>query len=266
MGGSRIALMLIAVVAIGIFALPSTMSVFGGTHTWYDIAGGGVPCAKCHADKYEELSMSDFHTTFAGGDSSDDCYMCHRADRDIRYAKGGGTPGVDTHAATTIACMACHEYEADIMKGPFAGGFKQPKNSQFTYTGKVSIDDSGTPQKISVISDGDHAVHNAYVQSAVDSNMMEDSNEACIACHTAVPMEIDWTRGYAMRSQSVADSLGDWTVQQLGASGTYAVTTYSDGYGDDASTTEPYVDHDVGSSLPSGGGRADWLDFSSERP
>jgi hypothetical protein len=227
MGGSRIALMLIAVVAIGIFALPSTMSVFGGTHTWYDIAGGGVPCAKCHADKYEELSMSDFHTTFAGGDSSDDCYMCHRADRDIRYAKGGGTPGVDTHAATTIACM---------------------------------------PQKISVISDGDHAVHNAYVQSAVDSNMMEDSNEACIACHTAVPMEIDWTRGYAMRSQSVADSLGDWTVQQLGASGTYAVTTYSDGYGDDASTTEPYVDHDVGSSLPSGGGRADWLDFSSERP
>lgn len=259
MGGSKIALMLVAVVAIGIFALPSTMSVFGGTHTWYDTAGDGVPCAKCHADKYEELSMSDFHTSFAGGDSSADCYMCHRADKDIRYAEGGGTPGVDTHAATTIACMACHEYDARIMKGPFAGGFAKPRGSQFNYTGKVSIDSSGTQ----VISDGDHAVHNAYVQSAVDSNMMEDSNEACIACHTAVPMEIDWTRGYAMRSQSVADSLGDWTVQQLGASGTYAVTTYSDGYGDDASTTEPYVDHDVGSS---GGSGADWLDFSSGRP
>lgn len=261
MEGSKIALMLIAVVAIGIFALPSTMSVFGGTHTWYDTAGDGVPCVKCHADKYEELSMTDVHSSFAGGDSSDDCYMCHRADLDIRYAEGGGTPGVDTHAASTIACMACHEYEAHIMKGPFAGGFKQPKGSQFAYTGKVSIDSD-----TQVISDGDHAVHNAYVQSAVNSNMMEDSNEACIACHTAIPMEIDWTRGYAMRSQSVADSLGDWTVQQLGASGTYAVTTYSDGYGDDASTTEPYVDHEVGSSLPSSGGRADWLDFSSDRP
>lgn len=257
------ALMLVAVVAIGIFALPSTMSVFGGTHTWYYIEGDVLPCVKCHADKYEELSMTDVHSSFVGGDSSEDCYMCHRADLDIRYAEGGGTPGVDTHAATTIACMACHESGAHVRdnnQGPFAAGFKQPSGSKFNYIGKVSID-SGTQ----VISDGDHAVHNAYVQSAVDSKMMEDSNEACIACHTAVPMEIDWTRGYAMRSQSVADSLGDWTVEQLGVAGTYAVTTYSDGYGDDASTTEPYVDHDVSSSVPSGG-RADWLDFSSERP
>ncbi len=63
-----------------------------------------------------------------------------------------------------------------------------------------------------------------------------------------------------MRSQSVVDSLGDWTVEQLGAIGTSSVTTYSDGYGDDASTTKPYVDYDMTQSVPSrGGGGVDWL-------
>ena len=281
MKSKGIALLTVAVVAIGIFALPSTMSVFSGQHTWYDISGGDVPCVKCHADKYEELSMTEVHSSFARGDASGACYVCHRADLDISYANAGdgrATPGGNSHAASTIACMACHEYEAHVRdnnQGPFAGGFEQPYGSPFTYTGEVSIDSGspqkgsvgppqkgsvGTPQEENIISDGDHAVHNAYVQSAVDSDLMVDSNEACIACHTAIPMEIDWSRAYAMRSQSVVDSLGDWTVEQLGAIGTSSVTTYSDGYGDDASTTKPYVDYDMTQSVPSrGGGGVDWL-------
>lgn len=266
MSGSKMALMLIAVVAIGIFALPSTISVFSGQHTWYDFASDGVPCVKCHADKYEEFSMTEVHSLFARRDSSDVCYVCHRADPDLTYAKGGGGgPGVETHAASTIACMACHEYDAHVRdnnEGPFAGGFEQPSGSPFNYgsVGSPQKGSVGAPQKGSIISDGSHAVHNAYVQGAVDSDLMEDSNEACIACHTAIPMEIDWSLGYAMHSQSVADSLGDWTVGQFEAAGTYAVTTYSDGYGDDASTTEPHIDHDVTPSVPSkGDSSADWL-------
>jgi hypothetical protein len=267
MSEKKIALMLVAVVAIGIFALPSTMSVFSGQHTWYDIASDGVPCVKCHADKYEEFSMTDVHSSFARRDSSDVCYVCHRADPDLTYAKGGGGgPGVQTHAASTIACMACHEYEAQVRdnnQGPFAGGFEQPSGSPFNYGGVVASQpgSEGVPQKHKIISEGSHAVHNAYVQGAVDSYLMEDSNEACIACHTAIPMEIDWSLGYAMHSQSVADSLGDWTVGQFEAAGAYTVTTYSDGYGDDASTTEPHIDHDVTPSVPSKVYRSpdDWL-------
>ena len=263
MSGSKIGLLLIAVVAIGIFALPSTISVFSGQHTWYDIASDGVPCVKCHADKYEEFSMSEVHSSFASSDSSDVCYVCHRADPDLKYADGGGSPGGDVHAASTIACMACHEYDAHVRgnnEGPFAGGFEQPSGSPFMYTsvGAPPKGSVGAPQKGSIISDGTHAVHNAYVQGAVDSDLMVDSNEACIACHTAIPMEIDWSIGYAMHSQSVADSLGDWTVRQFEAAGSYTLTTYSDGYGDDASTTEPHVDHDVTSSKGEGS-RYDWL-------
>jgi nitrate/TMAO reductase-like tetraheme cytochrome c subunit len=211
MSGSKMVLMLIAVVAIGIFALPSTMSMFGGQHTWYDIASDGVPCVKCHADTYEEFSRSEVHSSFARRDARNDvCYVCHRADPDLTYAKGGGSSATPAaHAASTIACMACHEFDAHVQdnnQGPFAGGFEQPSGSPFSYGGV------GSPPQGSVISDGNHTRHNACVQGAVDSALMEDSNEACIACHTAIPVEIDWDLGYAMHSQSVADSLGDWTV------------------------------------------------------
>jgi len=52
MNTNKIALLAIAIVAIGIFTLPSTVSLFSGQHSWYDLSGGGnqVPCEKCHAD------------------------------------------------------------------------------------------------------------------------------------------------------------------------------------------------------------------------
>ncbi|RLG31140.1 hypothetical protein DRN97_09675, partial [Methanosarcinales archaeon] len=117
--GYKIALMAIAVAAIGIFALPSTMSLLGGQHTWYDLGGAGVPCEKCHADVHAELSdQTAYHSSF-------DCYACHRANKTIQYAAGGGSvkPGKQAHAASTIACMECHEHNAKVTQGPFAGGF-----------------------------------------------------------------------------------------------------------------------------------------------
>jgi hypothetical protein len=210
MSGIKMVLMLIAVVAVGIFALPSTMSMFGGQHTWYDLASDGVPCVKCHADIYEEFSRSEVHTSFARRDASDGCCVCHRADSHLTYATGGGSSATPTaHAASTIACMACHEFNADVRdnnEGPFAHGFEQPSGSPFSYGG------AGSPPQGSFISN--HTRHNAYVQGAVDSALMEDSNEACIACHTAIPVEIEGDLGYAMQSQSVADSFSDWSVGQ----------------------------------------------------
>jgi len=57
MNGNKIVLILIAVVAMGIFALPSTVSLFSGQHTWYDISGipNDVPCEKCHAEIAGEM-------------------------------------------------------------------------------------------------------------------------------------------------------------------------------------------------------------------
>ncbi|RCV62948.1 hypothetical protein C5S53_16305 [Methanophagales archaeon] len=59
-----LALLVVAIDAIGIFALPSSVSLFSGQHTWYDLSNsvGGtsgvnnVPCEKCHAEWGQHLA------------------------------------------------------------------------------------------------------------------------------------------------------------------------------------------------------------------
>jgi len=89
------------VVAVGIFALPSTvLSLFSGQHSWYNISyGEKLPYIKCHADIYDEYLMSHVHGSLSGGDNTapqggsaanDACYACHRAvyTNRITYASG----------------------------------------------------------------------------------------------------------------------------------------------------------------------------------
>ena len=140
MKSSSLILMGIAVVAVGMFALPSTVSLFSGQHQWYYLGGYSsdtkLPCKKCHADVYEEYLQTDAHWTLSssGTDPDKACYACHRANNSITYATGtdarGGqsaTPGKQAHAASTVACMLCHQYGASsnvsTTAGPYAGGF-----------------------------------------------------------------------------------------------------------------------------------------------
>jgi hypothetical protein len=57
MDSKRIALLTVAICAIGIFALPGTVSIFSGQHSWYDLSAGQneVPCEKCHGDIADEM-------------------------------------------------------------------------------------------------------------------------------------------------------------------------------------------------------------------
>ncbi|MHC1573150.1 MAG: hypothetical protein ACXQTJ_01670, partial [Candidatus Syntropharchaeales archaeon] len=70
-------LLMIAVISIGIFALPQTAALFSGQHSWYNLSESGsqVPCMKCHGDINAEMidSNNGVHTTLA----SPGC-DCHR--------------------------------------------------------------------------------------------------------------------------------------------------------------------------------------------
>jgi len=142
MDGKTIALWTIAVVAIGIFALPSTVSLFAGQHVWYDLTDWSerhttVPCEKCHADIADEMaSHTGPHTELKGSWSGGSftglyCEDCHRVFYDYSgttqgqnpawpkytYAIGlgtGSTPGKEAHAASTVECMDCHGVVGDL--------------------------------------------------------------------------------------------------------------------------------------------------------
>ena len=253
---SVLLLMLIAVIAVGTFALPNSISLFSGQHTWYDISNKELPCIKCHADIYDEYMMTGAHGTLSGGsyDAPGDnpngaCYACHRVvyswrgnttGGNITYASGdgaGSTPGKETHAATTVACMACHEID-NVYGGPIAGGFEDPyarlgivndpvSGMNFTYN------DSTYP--------GGHAAHQGFVEGAINNTRMEDSNEACIACHTAIPVKITWTHAYSLEfnatyNESLSLPPTHFDTSNYTANGTKVVYSYGNGTGG-ASTT-----------------------------
>lgn len=258
--GNKIVLMAIAVVAVGIFALPGTMSLFSGQHTWYDISGDErLPCIKCHADIYEEYMGTGVHAMLGSGEASNDvanitkpndaCYACHRVAYTNKsgwtYASGygtGATPGEEAHAASTVACMACHEFNASfgsLVAGFPAGGFSDPyiniaydedpvSGLYFNYT-------NGTYP-------GGHAAHQGFIEGAINDTRMEDANEACIACHTKIPVKITWTHAeYLEFNATYNESLSlpptHFDTSNYSAEGTVEKTSYGN-YSGGANTSE----------------------------
>jgi len=217
MNSNKLVLVAVAIVAIGIFALPSTVSLFSGQHTWYDLnpAGNQLPCQKCHQDIQDEMISGDngVHTTLAAPGCD-----CHRVNTtDTRFgtgvADGDGagfsTPGTKAHAAATIACMLCHEQGTNF---PFAGGF----NQTVVYEGSTPVyyynSTTGTG--------GEQAAHNAFIREAIKDPLMEDSNEACIACHTRIGVNITWSKKVWLDFDATENATGEWTVGNWTAGGT----------------------------------------------
>lgn len=221
-------LMSIAVVTVGTFALPATMSLFAGQHYWYNLnaEGNQVPCEKCHADIFEELDLSDVHVNFTGGTAGAadrrDCEACHRADARFNYSKGDGagsyTPGTKAHAASVVACMLCHELGASnvsTLAGYPATGFNITglATSEFNYS-------NGTYT-------GEYEAHNAFIARAIDNTTLQDSNEACVTCHTHVAVKINWTHARSLEfdigiGTPMTTDVGvhNWTLSNWAVNGT----------------------------------------------
>lgn len=85
---AKFTLAIIALVGIGVFALPSTMSLFTGQHAFYNIdaEGNQVPCVKCHGDIQSELKSTHSEVTGTDGPhASMTCEMCHRAEKGAAF-------------------------------------------------------------------------------------------------------------------------------------------------------------------------------------
>ena len=264
MNSNKVALMLIAILAVGIFALPSTMSLFAGQHVWYDLSGtdNQIPCEKCHADIYEEYLMTGAHGNLSGGigsgspgsDVSQACGACHRVNTSgWTYASGDGTgsiPGEEAHAAATIACMACHNAvnasSADAWVAPYAGGFIEMNST--TTTG-LSSENQSEWQYATADNIGTYAAHNAFVIEALEDNTLQDANEACIACHTYIAVKINWTHARSLEFDVGLDEpvtlepsgVHNWTMTNWAVNGTANATVWGNttGFGSTNGTGWP---------------------------
>ena len=66
---------------------------------------------------------------------------------------------------------------------------------------------------------GEKAAHRKFVLDAINSTLMEGANEACVACHTKVGVNITWTKNEYLEFTVIEDEAGNWTIPGFTAGG-----------------------------------------------
>lgn len=232
MRSSRLVLILVTTLMVGIFVLPKTVSLFAGMHEWYYLDANptsDVDCKKCHADIYEELQLSPLHKKWGDPTIADtkDCEACHRGNASITYANASSNqPGLEAHAATKADCTYCH-FNTTNMRNAVHGNLSNllgydtsgcrchnpdPNLSSFGMAGGFGFsnhpDDSGL-----------NSTHlELILGTALDSGVYPGESEACIFCHTDVGVKFNVTTytGYSITvSNNVAGNISEWSVSDI---------------------------------------------------
>ena len=218
-------LLIIALIGVGLFIIPSTLSMFAGQHSWYNPTERGLPCDKCHfLEKDELMSSSGPHSpnygpatynssanyngtigfvggsTFWGGDNPNDrCYGCHQVganypvssplnSTNTSWSDRNGT----AHAAIVLECVDCHSWVDNALNESLSS-------------------------------------HDEFYRGLnTTSGPLKGGNSACIGCHTHVAVNISWTRNTNI-SFTADKSNGNYTISELNATG--SITNFSSNSG-----------------------------------
>src|SRR5574341_643948 len=169
----KFSLALIALVGVGVFALPSTMALFAGQHSFYNIdaTGNQVPCTKCHGDVKAELNSGYSGPAGTKGPHSDfKCEYCHRIE--AGYSSGDNAYGLITYrnSSTTPAsyralAITIMDYESKNYPASINATDYMSTNGTYVYTagGEVITHLAGGAGKLSAPS-GTAAVFDPYRQ------------------------------------------------------------------------------------------------------
>jgi len=118
MGGNKLILFLIAVIGVFLWNMPSTISMFNGTHGYSGNASS--MCEKCHPEINIELHTgSPLHNNFT-------CSTCHRTEPNVTY-QTRNVSGREAHSSSMGSCYNCHS------------GLNTTSNSTITLTASPTI-------------------------------------------------------------------------------------------------------------------------------
>ena len=185
---TKMTLIMIAVVALGVFSLPSMLAVGTGQHKFNN--GGAVQCGKCHAN------------------TGDGVYGELQASGTVQYSYYGNQGGKIHNGSSSFYlggkynCAACHR-----TTGWQAGA------------GQTKADGSHTGVEIKVECSRCHATEYSQLTSANDAHKefgsaVESKNGtyACIGCHTAVDVTGSPTYTYSGAVTTTGLTIGGGTT------------------------------------------------------
>ncbi len=260
---SKIILLSIAVVSVGLFALPNTMSLFSGQHTF--TMGENIQCNKCHQDIYDEMTSTanEAHTSSV----FTSCERCHRT---AGWGEGGANITTNTwrtykwnpsspytqnysdesqftaenyslnkvlnltaHAAVTVECLACHgtgntkwnsTKSISGVAQEIQGSSEAHRNF---YYESVSDVDVGDINQTSLGTAGIRTGPTWYTVTSPSNQSvikLKGTNAACIGCHTHAVVNITWTRALGY-NVTVDMTTGASIVNFTGTFGSNETTT-----------------------------------------
>lgn len=179
-GHKKTVLLTIALLAVGMYFLPATLSIFSGQHTFYN--GTSVSCRKCHDDIYSEINPAGGGVQPPHWSNGPGCIGCHRTGgivggefgMSIGYKETNVTANPNAHAAVTVECVFCHDLIIDQI---------------------INSNES----------------HASYYNASNQSSILKGGNEACVGCHTHTMINVTWRRsvGYNMTANLVG---GNWNL------------------------------------------------------
>ena len=110
MTGNKWLSTVIAIIGILLWNMPSTISTFAGTHTFYDVSN--IDCAKCHSDILTQLSETGRVNILHFNDSSnsDGCRTCHTISQTMNSSE-------EYHAGFNPNCIDCHQNASIKIRG-----------------------------------------------------------------------------------------------------------------------------------------------------
>lgn len=97
-GNKKLVLIGMTLAGILLWNMPTTVSLFQGSHMFYDAS---APCEKCHPFEISVHTGTDAHNGFR-------CESCHRAEPNVTYSSKN-ISGKEAHSSSRGSCESCHD-------------------------------------------------------------------------------------------------------------------------------------------------------------
>ncbi|VVB84565.1 Uncharacterised protein [uncultured archaeon] len=185
----QLAILMVAVAAIGVFAVPNTVSVGKGQHKFKN--GGSVECGKCHANSGDavlgELKLSGVtqYTSGTGG-SAIESDPAGTKIHNGSYFWSGGIAGSGAYL-----CSKCHIV--------VTGGTGKDNHTGITINVICATCHSTEYSKLTTAS----AHTDAHMNFGLNANAGASGTYACMGCHTGVAVSGSPSYSYSAAKTSV---------------------------------------------------------------
>ncbi len=182
-----------AIVAIGLFIIPSTMSMFMGSHRWYTVtsaSGQYDMCERCHfAEVGEWKANTGAHSAYSAVmsvDGRDPGCFCHQINATALEEFGINRTAIDNFG-----------YEIFNESGDLNRSSKEKWNESWrtksTPHAAITIECISCHTNASAQLNNENEAHKPFFDQSRNSSV-GSNNTACMACHTMIGLNITMNR------------------------------------------------------------------------